>query len=84
MSSMTAAMALVLVGGFLETESVGKGIVVMCIEREGVAGAGGTHGHGGQQFGGGVARLLGGAALAFSHCCENRGRAVAGVHPLPE
>ncbi len=54
-----------LVGGFLEPEAVGEGFVVVLLEAEGMALAGGAGGIQGEQFGGGVARLLGGLALGL-------------------
>ncbi|MPN11873.1 hypothetical protein SDC9_159181 [bioreactor metagenome] len=54
-----------LVGGFLETEAVGEGFVVVFRKIEGVALTGGARGVECQQFGGGVACLLGGLALGF-------------------
>jgi hypothetical protein len=54
-----------LVGGFLETETVGKGLVIVLGKGEGMALAGGAGGVESQQFGGGVARLLGRLALGL-------------------
>ena len=62
---MTAAMAVRLIVGFLEAETVGEGLVVAFLEVEGVALAGGARGVEREQFGGGVARLFGGLALGL-------------------
>ncbi len=54
-----------LVVGFLEAEAIGEGFVITLLEGEGMALAGGAGGIQRQQFGSGVARLLGSLALGF-------------------
>ena len=49
-----------LVGCFVETESFGEGFIVLSIESEGMAFSGSTPGIQIEQFGGGIARALGG------------------------
>ena len=69
-----------LVGRFLEAEAVGEGFEVVLLEVEGVALARGALGVERQQFGGGVAHLLGG--LASWPFPTGRSRACA-ARPLP-
>ena len=54
-----------LVGGFLEAEAVGEGFEIMLLEVELVALAGGALGVQREEFGGGVAHLLGGLFLGL-------------------
>ena len=54
-----------LVGRFLEAEAVGEGFEIVLLEVEGVALARGAWGVEMQQFGGGVAHLLGGLLLGL-------------------
>ena len=56
---------LCLIGGFLEAEAVGEGLVIVFRKIEGVTLASCARGVQRQQFGGGVARLLGGLALGL-------------------
>ena len=55
----------VLVGRFFEAEARSEGFVVVRLEAEGEAFAGGASGVEVEQFGSGVAHLLGGLALGL-------------------
>ena len=73
-----------LVGGFLETEALGEGLIVVERQLEGIAFARGALRVQGQQLGGGVAHLLGGLAaglvpLAGAQLVQRRG---SGSAPL--